>query len=69
MDQKTIVYLEKVRPSTSICEDNYFVFLFSSDQSTIFFDSNDVSKPNCANYLTEVGCQANQKYDMCKQFL
>ncbi|XP_022332734.2 inositol-tetrakisphosphate 1-kinase-like [Crassostrea virginica] len=26
----------------------------SMDQSTIFFDSNDVSKPNCANYLTEL---------------
>ncbi|XP_061172712.1 inositol-tetrakisphosphate 1-kinase-like isoform X1 [Saccostrea echinata] len=26
----------------------------SRDQSTIYFDSNDVSKPNCANFLTEL---------------
>lgn len=26
----------------------------SMDQSTIYFDSNDVSKPNCANFLTEL---------------
>lgn len=24
------------------------------DRSTIYFDSNDVSKPNCANFLTEL---------------
>lgn len=29
----------------------YISFL---DRSTIYFDSNDVSKPNCANFLTEV---------------